>query len=71
MINWVRYLKISARSADKVLFNGWCEGQYTTDQTITNMKKNNKMPQYITIDREDFIRWLGSLGYRRRVNVER
>lgn len=64
-MEFIKYLRRSARNDDKKSFNLWAMGQISTDQCINEFKKHNKMED-IHIDSFQFQMWLRSLGYIRR-----
>ena len=62
---WISDLKPSqhARNLDVSLFNSWEEGKISTETTIKWFKKNNRIPDRVFIGKDEFVKWLNSLGY--------
>lgn len=49
---------------DCSIFNKWEEKQITTQSAIKEFKQNNDIEEEISED--EFVKWLHSLGYRRK-----
>ena len=62
--------RIEELKNNKALFLKWMNYEIDTDEAIKRFKKNNNMKDVI-INRNEFIIWLSSLGYRRAFNEER
>ena len=64
----VKYLKKRSAVADKKTFNAWMYDQIDTDECIRQFRENNDITERMPIIEDEFIEWLGSLGYRRSEN---
>ena len=67
-MEYAEYLKKTWLSvvSDQKLFRAWENGEVTTLTCFQRWKKNNNVPSSaIEYDRDNFILWLNSLGYRR------
>lgn len=52
-----------ASSEDQKIFRLWELRQLTTDECIEIFLENNKQPQGLYINPDEFEKWLHSLGY--------
>lgn len=52
-----------AADRDKKTFTDWADGVITTEMAISDFKWNNHIDDDIFINKNDFIEWLGSIGY--------
>lgn len=59
----IRYLKNGNVEYDKSTFSEWEQKVITTKKAIQYFRKNNKIPEDITIEDGEFERLLNSLGY--------
>lgn len=68
-MEFVKYLKKSARTDDTKTFHQWSAGQISTDQCIDEFKIHNKIED-MYIDSFQFQIWLRSLGFIRRWSAD-
>ena len=64
----VKYLKYRTRPLDKAIFTKWMYNKMTTEECISEFRKNNNITERMPIIEDEFVEWLGSLGYRRNSN---
>ena len=61
----VKYLKKRSAVADKKTFNAWMYDQIDTDECIRQFRENNDITERMPIIKDEFVQWLGTLGYRK------
>ena len=64
----VKYLKKRSSYADKAIFTKWMDNEVTTEECIRQFRQNNQITERMPIIEDEFVEWLGSLGYRRSEN---
>lgn len=58
-----KYLKHGKERTDIRIFENWSYNVISTETAIKRFKRNNEIKEDINIKKEDFEKWLISLGY--------
>lgn len=62
-MDWIRFLKKSARLKDKKIFEMWINNEINLDECLNEFRLNNKIPDRVYINILEFAIWLNGLGW--------